>query len=435
MNKKIKMSALFEVEGWDIDKTISISDPKAEKKKKNKEKKKLKKAKINKEKDVVSTVNTDITIDASKPTENDGNDDDESKEVPKRKRSNLETEDSNIKHKKTHRGKRAKSTKSEKIDDNKTIIKSEPIITKTKLTPLQLKMQQKLSGSRFRWINEQLYTISSSEATKLIASQPSMFEEYHSGFRSQIQSWPENPVDTFVRQVELRTLKQVGAPGGLPCHKSKDGKKSIVIADMGCGDAKFALEINKIVLNYNKQKYNKKKPLNIKIHSFDLFKANDRITVADIKNVPLESNSCNIVIFCLALMGTNFLDFIKEGHRILAPNGDLWISEIKSRFNNATNGNKNINENNNNNDDEKKYDEFIKICKKFGFFHRKTDDTNKMFVRFEFFKPPNYIAEERKEREQKRSKFVDDEEEDLEVRRKRENEGNWLLKPCIYKRR
>lgn len=36
--------------------------------------------------------------------------------------------------------------------------------TKKQLTPLQQKMMAKLTGSRFRWINEQLYTISSDEA-------------------------------------------------------------------------------------------------------------------------------------------------------------------------------------------------------------------------------------------------------------------------------
>lgn len=155
------------------------------------------------------------------------------------------------------------------------------------------------------------------------------------------------------------------------------------------------------------------------MHSFDLKQANERITVADIRNVPLPDNSCTIVIFCLALMGTNFLDFIEEAYRILAPRGELWIAEIKSRFADG------------------KGDEFVNTLKLMGFFHKKTDDENKMFTRFEFFKPPAEIIEERKAKLERRQKFieVETEKEELEKKRSKIAEGEWLLKPCIYKRR
>lgn len=283
---------------------------------------------------------------------------------------------------------------------------------KKNLTPLQQKMLTKLTGSRFRWINEQLYTITSDEALKLIQNQPQLFDEYHEGFRSQVQSWPENPVDVFVNQIRIRSQKPINAPGGLPGLKDK----KIVIADMGCGDARLALEVNEFFKNNNKQSKRFKR---CQVHSFDLKKSNDRITVADIRNVPLPNESSTIVIFCLAMMGTNFLDFIREAYRILAPCGELWIAEIKSRFSDG-NG-----------------DEFVKILKLMGFFHKKTDNENKMFTRFEFFKPPQQIIEERKERLQKKRKFIEVETEknELEVKRSKIPEGKWLLKPCIYKRR
>ena len=34
-------------------------------------------------------------------------------------------------------------------------------------------------------------------------------------------------------------------------------------------------------------------------------------------SVPLEDESCNIVVFCLSLMGTNLRDFVKEANRVL----------------------------------------------------------------------------------------------------------------------
>ncbi len=35
------------------------------------------------------------------------------------------------------------------------------------------------------------------------------------------------------------------------------------------------------------------------------------------KNVPLNPQSCDIVVFCLSLMGTNVADFLCEAHRVL----------------------------------------------------------------------------------------------------------------------
>lgn len=281
-----------------------------------------------------------------------------------------------------------------------------------KLTPLQQKMMQKLSGSRFRWINEQLYTIKSEDALKLITKQPELFDEYHDGFKSQVLSWPENPVDVFVNQVKDRLKRNINAPGGLPGHRDR----RVVIADMGCGEAKFSLNVNKHISTLKG-----KKKVDLKVHSFDLKKGNERITVADIKNVPMEDESCNIVIFCLALMGTNFLDFIKEAYRILAPNGELWIAEIKSRFS----------------EKDGSGDEFIEALKLQGFLHKTTDADNKMFTRLEFFKPSKEVIQEKKAKLERKQKFIERENEieALENKRQKAPEGKWLLKPCIYKRR
>ncbi|CCF55689.1 hypothetical protein KAFR_0A02530 [Kazachstania africana CBS 2517] len=307
--------------------------------------------------------------------------------------------------------------KKQKLASNvtSTAVKTESTAQpKKNLTLLQQKMLAKLTGSRFRWINEQLYTISSEDALKLISEQPQLFDEYHDGFRSQVQSWPANPVDVFIEQFKARSVKPINAPGGLP-GLQKD--KKLVIADMGCGEAELALKVDQFFRQRAKQRKNRK--ISYEIHSFDLKKANDRITVADIRHVPLEDQSCSVVIFCLSLMGTNFLDFIKEAYRILAPRGELWISEIKSRFSDGQG------------------DEFVDSLKLLGFFHKKTDNDNKMFTRFEFFKPSQDIIEERKAKLERRQKFIEVEtkKEELEKKRSKVAEGKWLLKPCIYKRR
>lgn len=258
----------------------------------------------------------------------------------------------------------------------------EPEHSSKKLTPLQLKMQQKLSGARFRWINEQLYTSNSERAFDIFQKQPEVFKEYHDGFRHQVEQWPENPVLNFVNQFKDRLVKPLNAPGGLPGDKAAN---KVVVADMGCGEAELALKLS--AKNFSRRK------TGFEVHSFDMNKANDRITVADIKHVPLPDESCHVVVFCLALMGTNLADFVNEGIRILKPNGLVWIAEIKSRF------------------EKDDYASFVENLKNMGLYHRTTDDSNKMFVKFEFVKLSHKLANAKNK--------------NPEI----------LLKPCIYKRR
>lgn len=434
---------LFQVEGWKLknDKNIALGGVKdKKKKKKNNDKKKEKSVD---EHQVVAHKEHGLNEQPAKSKKQDKLKDkgftsnvsekDASRNQMKRKReattSNEESE--------SIANKRAKTLK--QVASSTTTPKAPmepappvPITTQTKLTPLQQKMMSKLSGSRFRWINEQLYTITSEEALKLIKEQPSLFDEYHQGFKSQVSSWPENPVDVFVKQFETRLLsRNINAPGGLPGTRDK----KIVVADMGCGEAQFSADVARFV-QLQKKKSKKYKNLDVEIHSFDLKKQNDRITVADIKNVPLEDESATIVIFCLALMGTNFLDFIKEAYRILQPRGELWISEIKSRFREKSNNGDNFEqeEDPENSTVGKEFVDALKLC---GFFHKLTDNSNKMFTRFEFFKPPQDIIDERKAKLERKRKFIEEEseKEKLESKRETKPEGQWLLKPCIYKRR
>jgi hypothetical protein len=155
-------------------------------------------------------------------------------------------------------------------------------IPSTALTHLQQKMQKKLAGAKFRWINEQLYTTNSEKAVELFTKKPEMFEIYHSGFRSQVKDWPTNPIDIFIKQISKMN-------------------SNLIIADMGCGEAKLAQTLHG----------------KMKIHSFDLVAYNKFITACDIAHVPLENDSVDIVVFSLSLMGTNFMDFIREAYRIL----------------------------------------------------------------------------------------------------------------------
>ena len=73
-----------------------------------------------------------------------------------------------------------------------------------KYKKFQHKLSKKLEGGQFRWINEKLYTSESEEALKMFSKEPKLFEIYHKGFESQMQHWPENPVDLMIRYVKER---------------------------------------------------------------------------------------------------------------------------------------------------------------------------------------------------------------------------------------
>ena len=57
------------------------------------------------------------------------------------------------------------------------------LTNKKGLSALQMKFAKKLEGSRFRSINEQLYTTSGAEAFSEFQNNPENFEIYHVGFR------------------------------------------------------------------------------------------------------------------------------------------------------------------------------------------------------------------------------------------------------------
>ncbi|XP_028397881.1 ribosomal RNA-processing protein 8-like [Dendronephthya gigantea] len=224
--------------------------------------------------------------------------------------------------------------------------------TPTKRVSFKEKLQKKLESGRFRWINEKLYTTNSLSAFKMFKSEPELFDVYHNGFSSQIQKWPVNPVDTMIDWIKERSPQ-------------------LIIADMGCGEAKISQSVPN------------------KVFSFDFVAVNSFVTECDMAKVPLADGSVDVVIFCLSLMGTNLNEFLKEAHRILKSNGILKIAEVVSRF--------------------ESLGSFETTVSCLGFKLLIKDTTNKMFVQFQF---------------KKLSKKPD-----------KTKTVTVSLKPCLYKRR
>ena len=192
---------------------------------------------------------------------------------------------------------------------------------------LHSKMASKLEGSRFRMINEQMYTSTGSEAKGMFDSNPELFAVYHKGFATQVSKWETNPLDHITAYVKT-----------LP--------KGSIIADFGCGEARLAQTVPQTV------------------YSFDLVAANDHVTACDMAHTPLSTGAVDVCIFCLSLMGTNISDFILEARRVLKDDGAMRICEVISRFSSV--------------------DSFVKDVEVFGFKLQKKRTLSKMFLDLTF---------------------------------------------------
>ncbi len=70
-------------------------------------------------------------------------------------------------------------------------------------TPSQTpsKAWQQLASSRFRYLNEQLYTQSGAESAKMFKKDREAFKVYHQGYAEQVRKWPKDPLDDIATHI------------------------------------------------------------------------------------------------------------------------------------------------------------------------------------------------------------------------------------------
>jgi ribosomal RNA-processing protein 8 len=274
-----------------------------------------------------------------------------------------------------------------------------------KKNSMQESFKARLAGSRFRILNEELYTTTSKKSYDKFKENPELFEQYHDGFRHQVESWPENPVDIIVKSLASKYQKKKQESTTGPC----------VVADFGCGDAQLAKDL--LAVKRVKRKGEKNDENVFEVHSFDLVSPNELVTACDMADVPLKNKSVDVCVFCLSLMGTNLADFIREAHRVLKDDGRVKIAEVRSRieYSHSRKGKKGNKTDNKESPSaatakektEGTLEEFTDVLEKLGFECTETDRSNTMFLLLEL-----------KKNGKKPSKNLE-----------------FSAKPCIYKRR
>jgi len=224
---------------------------------------------------------------------------------------------------------------------------------KQHLSSLQKVFAQKLLDAKFRLLNEELYLKTGSESQEYFKDNKESFLDYHKGYQDSLERWPSKPVDKMISYLNKKP-------------------KHLIVGDFGCGMAKIAQSVKQ------------------QVHSFDFIALNEHVTACDMSHVPLEPDSIDIAIFCLSLMGTNYIDYLMEANRVLKMDGTLKIAEVESRFISEL--------------------KFQDLLRKIGFSMEKKSKRNGYFLDFEFKK----VAD---------------------VNHKPNSDPSKILKPCLYKRR
>ena len=178
-------------------------------------------------------------------------------------------------------------------------IENEDIITfkreelKIPLNPSQLEYKKNQLGD-FSELNK-TWSVSRSENTfKRLKKDKSEWYYYHSLYSEKRKEWDEIPYKEIAKKIKERP--------------------DWVVADMGCGENLLSKEIKN------------------KVHAFDyVAKEGEDVIACDMSNVPLNNQEVDAVVFSLSLMGSNHVDYLNEGYRILKPYGSLFICEPKKK--------------------------------------------------------------------------------------------------------
>ena len=179
---------------------------------------------------------------------------------------------------------------------------SEGIITTIERSDLVLPLRPEIleylkpSLGDFSEMNKSWSTTRSENTNNRLIKDPSEWYYYHSLYAEKRKEWSEIPYIEIAKKIKERP--------------------EWVVADMGCGENLLSKELTN------------------QVHAFDYVAIDKNVTACDMSSVPLNSQEVDAVVFCLSLMGSNYIDYLKEAFRIIKPYGNLFICEPKKKIDN-----------------------------------------------------------------------------------------------------
>jgi hypothetical protein len=177
--------------------------------------------------------------------------------------------------------------------ENGDIITTEREELKVPLNPEMVeKLQRKLGD--FSEMNR-LWSVSNSTTTgDKLKDNPEIWYQYHTLYREKRKEWNEIPYEVLGNKISVRP--------------------DWIVGDFGCGENLLSKNIPN------------------KVYSFDHVAIDENVIPCDISNVPLDNNVLDVAVFSLSLMGTNYRDYLEEGHRTLRPYGLIMVCEPKGTW-------------------------------------------------------------------------------------------------------
>jgi len=145
----------------------------------------------------------------------------------------------------------------------------------------------------FSEMNKSWSTSRSDNTSKRLLKDPSEWYYYHSLYADRRKDWDEIPYLEIAKKIKERP--------------------EWIVADMGCGENLLSKEVSN------------------KVHAFDYVAIDKNVTACDMSSIPLADQEIDAIIFCLSLMGSNYLDYIKEAFRVTKPYGNIFICEPKKK--------------------------------------------------------------------------------------------------------
>ena len=152
-------------------------------------------------------------------------------------------------------------------------------------------------------LHQRYKSLTSENLAAEFAAHPAAWHAYHALSEKNEESFP---TDEIPRNVVIRKL------GELRTRRAKS------VVDLGCGKAWIARHF----LDDPRFAFT----------NFDHVAGNALVTKCDISLLPLEDDSTEIAILCLAMWGSNCASYVEEAYRVLETHGLLYVVEPTRRW-------------------------------------------------------------------------------------------------------